>query len=207
MESEKEKLYKRIDSLRRYFSIDPSTTVLEILKNYNCYNIEYAKFNNPGLCAIAMVGEKVDTIVLNSKRTSQEQNFDCGHELIHLCLHRNEAESFNCFNRCLPQQNSFIEWQANEGAAQLLVPYQDFIPKFFDLLYNRPNYDLVDYLAWHYFVPERVIQYRIANLSFELDQYGRGVPIDKLRHLSNRQLKNMQIKTTRYDALIAFGTI
>lgn len=136
MQSEKEKLYEHVDFYRDLFgfSFDQPIKLVDVLPSDTEFDIEYCAFKTPGLCGVAMVGEKTDTIILNSNRTPAEQNFDCGHELIHLTKHRKLRESFNCFTRAKPQQNTFHEWQANEGSAQLLVPYQDFIPRFTNLL-------------------------------------------------------------------------
>ena len=73
---------------------------------------------------------KPDIILLNSHRNKIEQKIDCSHEAIHLAFHRNiNCKSFNCFETALPSQNKYLEWQANEGSAELNVPFQTLLPK------------------------------------------------------------------------------
>ena len=136
MVSEKRKLYQQVDRLRTKWGYTPRQRfdIIQLTSSSERISVEYHAFKTLGLCGVAMVGEKKDSILLNSKRSTIEQNFDCGHELMHLYLHRHCADSFNCFMHSKPQQNTFLEWQANEGSAQLLVPYQDFIPRFWDSL-------------------------------------------------------------------------
>lgn len=210
MQTEKSKLYQCADELRTRFCVpvnQPIDTV-ELLSTNPKIDIEYQHFNNPGLCGLAMVGEKVDTIVLNTTRGSAEQNFDCGHELIHLVKHRDIQDSFSCFTKAHPQQNSFREWQANEGAAQFLVPYQDFIPRFLSYtsassLYT--SFGIQEMLADHYHVPPRVISIRLDSLSYEIDQYRCGVSLDCIELLSRNQRQKRGIQTSCYNAVCAFG--
>lgn len=206
MTSEKEKLYAEITGLRNYFFL-PITTPINTISFFNdCTNteIEYAQFKTQGLCGIAMVGQEKDMIVLNKSRTEKEQNFDCAHELIHLYKHRKLQDSFNCFTKTKPNQNSFLEWQANEGAAQWLIPYQDFIPRFVSYIDKSsgtfPCTVLKD-LSEHYQTTPQVIRNRISSLNFEIDQYRKGIPISEIIILSKRQLDRRDMHPTDYTAL------
>lgn len=192
MQSEKEKLYEHVDFYRDLFGIpfNQPINLVDVLACDSQFDVEYCAFKTPGLCGVAMVGEKTDTIVLNSNRTPEEQNFDCGHELIHLTKHRKLRDSFNCFTKAKPQQNSFHEWQANEGSAQFLVPYQDFIPRFANLL--KSNTAGIQYiLASHYHVTTQVINIRMDSLAYEIDQYQEGTQLDHLELLSRGQRKQL----------------
>ena len=111
-------------------SCNEPINAIDVILHQPFIDLEYHRFKTPGLCDIAMVDESVDTIVLNTNQSGLEQNFDCAHELVRLFKHRNIQTYFKCFTKVKPRQNTFIEWQANEGAAQFLVPYQDFIPPF-----------------------------------------------------------------------------
>ena len=132
----KKELYHFVDRLR----IDWGVTSYEQPFNaieMSMYHAEiiYHTFDTDGFCGAAFTGNRIDTIVLNDTRSSYEQNFDCGHEIIHLTKHRDRNGGiFQCFSE---SQDSYLEWEANEGAAQLLVPYQDFIPRFLSCLQSR----------------------------------------------------------------------
>lgn len=210
MFSEKANLYQYVDALRERFSIplgEPINT-LALLKKYASVDIEHRHFNNRGLCGLAMVGEQRDMIVLNEDRTEREQNFDCTHELLHLSKHRNLQDSFSCFTIVQPSQDRFLEWQANEGAAQWLVPYQDFIPRFVACIDGHSDmspYGAQEYFADYYQTTPQVIRNRINSLSFEIDQYRQGICISEIVILSKRQLDRKEIHPTNYNALCDFA--
>ncbi len=146
-----------------------------------------------------------DIILLNSSRSCWEQNFDCTHEMLHLILHRKDkGQVFFCTDTVSDKQYPIIEWQANEGAAELLVPYQDFIPRFANLLrFNAVG--ITSLLAEYYYVTTKVISNRIDNLAYEIDQYRAGRRIDQIKLLSHRQLKRIGITPTCYKAVLDFA--
>lgn len=205
MRSEKEKLYEHVDFYRDLLglSFDQPIKLVDVLAPYSQFDVEFCNFKTPGLCGVAMVGNKSDTIILNSNRTSEEQNFDCGHEFLHLTTHREIQESFNCFTKAKPQQNTFREWQANEGSAQFLVPYQDFIPRFTSLFSDKAS-DIQGVLAEHYHVTPQVINIRMNSLAYEIDQYRTGVQLDRIELLSRRQCERRGISPTCYQAYCDF---
>lgn len=210
METEKGKLYRFVDHLKAQLHIPTFFYVvnaIELCQTIGRIDIEYANLQSRGLCGLAMLGEKVDTIVLNARRSTEERNFDCAHELIHVTHHRHKASCFNCFSEVRPQQSSFLEWQANEGAAQLLVPYQDFIPRFLrDFGYRKTfgDFDIIGTLAFHYGVTPQVIRNRIECLSYEMDQYQRGIDVMSLQFLSKNQRTKQDIHPTNYLSLCEF---
>lgn len=206
--TEKEKLYRNVDLIRSSFglSLDTPINIITLLSTLKKYDIDFHNFKTPGLCGIAMVGDKTDSIILNSNRSPTEQNFDCAHELIHLSIHRHIQDNFNCFAKAKPKQNTFYEWQANEGAAQFLVPYQDFIPRFLSCrLHSICN--IQEILANYYHVSEYVISIRINNLSYEIDQYSEGVPLEDIKLLSRKQREKEGIRTTCYSAVCDFYSV
>lgn len=205
MQTEKEKLYAHADFYRDLLGVpfNQPVKLVDVLAPYAQFEIEYCNFKTPGLCGVAMVGNKTDTIILNSNRTSEEQNFDCGHEFLHLTKHRKLQDSFNCFTKAKPQQNTFCEWQANEGSAQLLVPYQDFIPRFLKLL-DSGALGIQYTLAEYYHVTPQVINIRLDSLSYEIDQYREGARLDCLELLSRNQRTSRGINPTCYRALCDF---
>lgn len=209
MQSQKEELYRFADGLRLYYYIPDNRPIkaLDLVSHDPRIDLEYCHFKTPGLCGVAMVGDKTDTLILNSNRNSVEQNFDCSHELVHLFKHRSIQDDFKCFTKARPRQNTFLEWQANEGAAQFLVPYQDFIPRFTHCI-DYPSlstYPILDLLADFYNVTPQVINVRISSLSYEIDQYQQGIAVDNIKLLSRNQQRQLGIRPTPYSAVCDFS--
>lgn len=198
----KEGLYKEVCVLKHNLGFSENEygiNLISTLLNKN-YKIEIVPFNTKGLRGMAFVGtdNKDDIILLNSKRSNTEQNFDCGHEMIHLNLHRQlHLKTFNCFDKIQPQQNSFIEWQANEGAAEFFVPYKILLPiikqhtNSLNCLKNIKDFKYQ--IALLFKVPEAVITYRLENLKYELLQYLVGLPLDRIEILSAKKQEEQHI--------------
>lgn len=122
MESEKELLYKKILRMKCFLVFAPCQYGINIVRRWDYgIKLERIPFKTRGLRGMSYPGARPqpDIILLNSKRSEIEQNFDCGHEMVHLAIHRNlNKKVFNCFDRSTaPNQDPFLEWQANEGAA------------------------------------------------------------------------------------------
>lgn len=191
----KKQLYDFVDETKYKYGICGfPAKVLNFCNESDRIDVTLRKFNTKGLCAAAFVGSKKDTIILNTNRTDQELNFDCAHELIHLTKHRSQnIEIFSCFEKNNITQNPFLEWEANEGAAQALVPYQIFIPMYVDLCLKYPKdkfmFDIEKMLSKYFFVTENVIHNRIKSLQYEIYQYfDLKIPINIVSLKSNRQL-------------------
>ncbi len=202
MESEKEQLYKSVVQVKRYLGYGPYQHGINIVENWAFgIKLERLPFKTRGLRGMAYVSEKPypDIILLNTKRSMIEQNYDCGHELMHLSKHRNlKQKSFNCFDmNTAPHQDPFLEWQANEGAAEFFVPYRFFIPFLKDYFNNAPrNCDVQEfkqYAADIFKVPPAVIKYRLESLKYEILQYYAGSDIDDIQIISKRQQERMGI--------------
>jgi len=151
--------------------------------------IEIIEFDNIKICGLLYKGDSSTTIGLNARRSAGGRNFDCMHELMHYWLH-NDKDSFYC----LDGMSSHIEWQANEGAAQFLMPYQSFIPNYcylHDKLYAKympqKAYEVqVSMLANSYMVGEMSIKIRMKSLKNEIAQYIDGASINKIKIVPNR---------------------
>ena len=127
-------LYKLIAKLKQNWGLDKNEYNLDIISLCRSRGIQVGEvpFESSGLRGMACLGDssKPDIILLNSHRNKIEQKIDCFHEAIHLAFHRNiNCKSFNCFETALPSQNKYLEWQANEGSAELNVPFQTLLPK------------------------------------------------------------------------------
>lgn len=192
----KEQLYNDILHIKRFLGLRPYQYGLNMVNELKDFGIQIdtIPFKTPGLRGMAVIGEKPDPdiILLNSKRCMKEQNFDCGHEMVHLGLHRNlERKTFNCFDKVSAAQDPFLEWQANEGAAEFFVPHKIFILFLEEHLGNYPNReDIENFISWasdFFIVPKAVIRYRLENLKYEIYQYYAGVDIKDLTILSKNQ--------------------
>jgi Zn-dependent peptidase ImmA (M78 family) len=151
--------------------------------------IEYLDFKTLAFCGLMYKTEKSTSIALNSRRSAGGRNFDCMHELIHYWLH--DRNDYQCFGG----SDDYYEWQANEGAAQFLMPYQLFIPKFCqiektlncDYISGERKADINRELSKRYFVGTQSVEIRVKSLGYEINQYKHGTPIDAIKILSNKQ--------------------
>lgn len=187
-------LYKQVNYLRNSLGLEPDEYGIDTVKLCKDIGIrvENAPFCSPGLRGMAIVGNEgeSDVIFLNSARTPREQNVDCGHECMHLGIHRNEpCRTFKCFEKVAPGQDKYVEWQANEGSAELIVPYRNLlrqVKRYEHLLCNHANIAAFKAeLKEVYNVTDAVITIRLESLKYEIAQYLAGVPMDELRILSN----------------------
>ena len=199
MNNAKTALYQHVSRLRDQLHVTLASYPLQLtdLHFQRPTQIKRHSFQTAGFCALAFIGDKCDTIVLNANRHPLEQNFDCGHELIHLTKHRDlRMNCFNCFDKTQPTQNPFIEWEANEGAAELLVPYQLFLPALCEAsrLYCREPQHIKPTLAKQFGVTPAVIENRIRSLRYELYQYDiLGVDLSHIMLLSQNEAKRRHL--------------
>lgn len=169
--------------------------------------IEKIHFQTPSLKGMAIIETgKKDIILLNDKLNKYELNFYCGHELFHVCNHNyTNIKTFNCFEYVKKQQNPYLEWQANEGSAEIIMPYREFIPKLADLFcslnvsYNK----LKTIMAKEFNVTESMIWCRIENLKYEFHQYYKfNIPIDYIQILSKKELSKRNISITSINEIL-----
>lgn len=168
----KTNLYRQVDALKKELQslyVFNATGIDSKGLAYQCVNnlaIREIPFDNTKICGILYKGDRKTAIGLNVNRTPEMQNFDCMHELIHYFFHD------ICYCQCICsdeqsgeyiQQDRIQEWQANEGAAQFLVPYQDFIPRFTKLL-NSGVTGVQSILAEYYNVTTQVIILHAENI-------------------------------------------
>lgn len=207
-------LYRYVDALRKgicdssnFSPVDSEKLAMRCIKNLT---IEKISFLNSDICGILYKGNYTTSIALNTKRSPEMQNFDCMHELIHYFFHDIEYCQRICSDKTgsTIRQDAYIEWQANEGAAQFLMPYQDFIPRFLPLIaqsFPCTSFQTVDDLAQFYRVTPAVIEVRINQLSYEIDQYRQGRSLEQIQLLSKKKREQQGIKVTPYLALLDFA--
>lgn len=212
---DKARLYYIVDEYRKRWRLnltsDYPLNTIDLCKMIGNIEIDYAPFITPGLRGMATKREawdQPDMILLNAFRSQTEKNFDCGHELMHLTLHRNlGTQTFHCFDRAMPKQNTFIEWQANEGAAELLVPYRLLVPRIvaemklairMGIHVENNMHLLPECYAPQFGVTEFFMRNRIDSLTYEICQYASGTGLDELTILSKTQQERRKINLKEY---------
>lgn len=206
----KSELYDHIRKIRQNLGLTYPLDLVQVIKNNDNIRISTADFSTNGLRGIAYIARKEtepDLIFLSNNRTEFEQNLDCAHELVHLSLHRNNnARRFNS-NEALPaDQSALLEWQAEEGAAELIMPYKKFIP-IFCLLVDvcQDSWELFESLkmrmATLFKVTPNIIADRIENLRYEIYQYEQGISIDRLHLISIAEQEANGIDIKSYNTI------
>jgi Zn-dependent peptidase ImmA (M78 family) len=199
-------LYNEVKNIRVKMGLSHNEIGLDA-KQYcinNNIKVGLVPFTTRGLRGMASIGNipEEDVILLNSKRDGIEQNFDCGHELMHLYMHRNlRQKNFNCIDRVYAKQDEYIEWQANEGAAELFMPNYLFIPyvgeSYRNMLCSSDILRLKNNLCAIFNVTKKVVEIRLESLKYEINQYAYGISYEKVEILSaSQQLsRNIYIKS------------
>lgn len=163
----KKKLYKNVDFVRSFFGIsldDYPISFYEILKDTNLFHICFYNFAKTSGCLVKDPNRKPVIII---KSNAKNTDFILAHEFFHYLLGA-DVFSENFLIDSLNNINSYDEWCANEGAAELLMPHKEFM---YDLQYislNKPFQVATQQLSEKYGLSKTVIKYRILNL---LDLY------------------------------------
>jgi Zn-dependent peptidase ImmA (M78 family) len=189
----KKALYDKIEQMRKDLGISDDRYPLDMVDfclEKGFVEIGEAPFKSTGTRGMAVPyyenGEK-DVILLNSKLCKKEQSFTCGHELIHLFLHRSKTIQYFSFEQVMLKHNPFLEWQANEGSAELHVPYRLLFPKikvaFQKMKSPQDIQTLRASLAEDFQVMDEVIYYRFESLKYEIYQYLTGVSLENIEFM------------------------
>lgn len=155
------------------------------------------RFETPGLRGISFLAEAKDEphiILLNSLRSRRERRFDLAHELYHISYHG----KFNCVFQCVEKEGRslgripILEYQANSGAAELLMPAEVVIP------FAAENRDCFGSDAGLCYLTEQVAkrcdvtlvsaELRIYDLLYETYCYLSGCPLEQIIFLSRHAL-------------------
>ena len=206
----KDDLYKNVAKTKELMGIKSDAVGLDFYRtcsHLKKLDVRIVDFKDRSLRGLSVPKENI--ILLNSSRNKAERNFDCAHEFIHVTKHKNENfQTFNCFDNLRPQQSPFLEWQANEGAAEMLVPYKMFIPMFCESISNCETYadyySFLEFLSCIFNVPIAVIELRVDNLKYEIHQYENGCDINHISLLSNKKQAQRGIHITSYNTLFDF---
>lgn len=198
----KESLYREVHRIREYMGLSPNDSMIDIIgfcaSNFKDIIMEEIPLKTHGLHGMMIPPSKNAEpyiILLNSYRNEIEKRFDYTHELMHIALHKDIKRNFNCFDDPKQAQDRFIEWEANEGAAEFLLPYKLFIPIYVRLskIHAREwlNSPPTQILSKRFNVTEAVVSNRIRSLNYEIYQYLHGVSLDEIKILSATKLESI----------------
>lgn len=203
----KEELYTLIDYIRKCFNItidmNEPFNIVNFFNNFvNIIECEFYNFNDNKIGGFLVKNRYPEKshIVINSSKERISSLFDLAHELIHYLLHPENRQYYISTSLCNIDN---FEWQANEGAAELLVPYKKFIPIFTTLIKHCTNYNqyinLLKRLSEIFVVSTAVIEYRISGLKYEIYQYENRTQLDNLEFLSQRSQEEKGIYIKSYN--------
>lgn len=206
----KQDLYDNIARLMRSLRITKAHFPIKAEQLFSmCPDVKINKmdFGTDLIGGAIYLGKHKSTLLVNTALNLRDQNFGSMHEFVHYTWH--PKMHYCCFEGGISKNNAVLEWQANEGAAQILVPYKDFIPRLIDMIGVMEDnywteYDLYETLAYHYQVNPVVINYRIASLDNEIYQYLGGTPINKIQFLSNRKKMERNIPLDAMRKIIEY---
>lgn len=196
MDTTKAKLYRKVQATRDHLGITSLDYPLPYLPDMiaertNIY-VRETPLLTPGLRGMTVADPFTGTLamLLDLSASKEAKQFAAAHELMH-CEHHPaiKGATYQSYDTAKHRQNMYLEWEANEGAAELIMPYKYFIPFFFVGVdvhggYIRP---VVEDLAKYYEVSEATIDHRISSLKYEMWQYACGTPIDAVELLSKSQ--------------------
>ena len=176
----KAELYCKIRELRAQFGICPDDyplNVLDLCDKYPGIQVCFYNFKTVGLKGMAHIGEGTDNdvIIVNAKQEKAERNFTITHEVMHLIFHRDEPiKQFSCYDKVRSTQNSYVEWQANEGAAEFIIPaflFLKIIKEEWNTLHTSRDFaKLKDHLSLKFNATPHVIEIRYEHLKYEIFQ-------------------------------------
>lgn len=209
----KKELYEKVEQLRKDLEIGDDRYPIDMVDfclEKGFVEIGAAPFKSIGTRGMAVPyyghGEK-DIILLNSHLSKREQSFTCGHELIHLTLHRSKTIQYFSFEQVMLKHNPFLEWQANEGSAELHVPYRQLFPRIEAALQEMESLqdiqNLKPLLAEEFQVMEEVIYYRFESLKYEIHQYLTGVSLENIDFMSGSKQREAGISVESINEIEA----
>ena len=161
-------LYRQVEALRRLWGIWELFDPFLIAETLPGMEVRCHPFETKGFHGFIVTSDdkRCARIVLNSLRSPAEQTFDLSHELIHYALHPPTLQ--------VRSRAPFLEWQADEGAAELLLP-RAFLLRFLHDARGRVREPaqadaLIRLLARRQGVTSVMVRRRIWNLRLDVLQ-------------------------------------
>lgn len=192
-----------MSDMKKQFKIKISDYPLNIFKlcdsisNVDIQTVPFKTADLRGMVSIARNDNENHVILLNSNKSIEEQNFHGFHELMHIPTADKPGTILSCYDTIKPNQDSYIEWLANEGAAEFVVPYQLLLPliksEYYSMIIGVGTWNFCELHSKDFGVSAIVMQNRIDSLKFEIDQYLNGISLSEIEVMSNAKQKKRGI--------------
>lgn len=217
----KAELYSIVERIRSSLDIKNNSYPIDafnLCSNIKRIKIQRVMFNTKelrGMLCVAKNQTENHVILINGRKSWVEQNYHSAHEFMHIFSDTTVPGSIlTCYDTVRPNQDDYTEWFANEGAAELLVPYRIFVPIFcslyYDYLYyadkwylNYKNENVKQVLAKSFGVSEVVITHRINNLAYEINQYMNGILLPNIDILSRSKQDSYGISVPDFNSILS----
>lgn len=185
-------LYRRIDAMRQKYGIRGRFDPFDFAAARQI-PVQYHAFSDPHLKGILVRSGGVCGIVLDPRLSGEQQRVTLTHELVHLELHYGEQGT--AFS-----DHDGMEYQADEGAAELLMPYHDLLPRAasFRRRYRQDPVKITGLLAAHYRVDLDTMQRRLDSLDYELMLFLHGTPISEIVPISELEKRRKGIPAGQF---------
>ena len=187
---------KRLGITRKDYPLNIFEVCAHKISNVKIEAVPFRTCNLRGMVSLAPSKNENHVILVNGNKSIEEQNYYGTHEYCHIITVDRPGMTIRCFDKVTPNQDSYLEWLANEGAAEFLMPYKEILPIIKEHSYrfddsDFPICDLIERLSNKYGVSTMVAQNRLNTLAYEIWQYLHGVRIDNVKVMSkNEQSKN-----------------
>lgn len=201
----KHDLYQAISRFRNENLIEHTDNVVAECERRGWAKVVSSPFKTLGLKGMSYLArneQEKNIIMLRESLSQEEKNFTCAHELVHVKFHNHlHIATFSCFDKVRPNQNAILEWQANEGAAELLVPLYELLPIVKENLPGMKTWQdfesLKFNLANYFSVTDGVIKVRYEDLKYEIYQHLNGTPVESIEILSRKgqQMRGINVES------------
>ena len=186
-------LYRRIDAMREKYGV---RGIFDPYDFAGAQGISIARhdFHDPRLRGILVRTGDACGVILRAGLTPARERFYLTHELVHRELHYGEIGS-TAF------ADSGREYQADEGAAELLMPYRDLIPRalFLRRRFLTDRTAALRILAAHYRLDLEIVRRRLRSLQYEIALCRSGVPVSEIVPLSRREQQARGLPDIPFD--------
>lgn len=172
-------LYTQITRLRRVWRVSGLRfEAFCIARSLPGVKVRETRFSTPAFRGILVTApdKSKAIIVLNSLRSEEEQTFDLTHELVHFELHPPTMDS--------QKYSQFYEWQANEGAAELLMPRATVLEDMYvcrkEIRDPKNQRGYISARADHFGVTQALFERRLFVLRYDIRQALSGIPPEEI---------------------------
>ncbi len=172
----KAELYDRMEDFRRDTGVVGPLDPVELAGRLGI-KVSVYPFDSKRFSGALLRGANHSEIIISASRSPEGRRFTAAHELVHWYLHA--GATFWCSDT----KPTALEWQANAGAAELLMPYRLVLPVVMNIrsLYIADRAAAVKLVAERFGVSPSAAAARLGELSPELAQYLAGAPLEMVQ--------------------------